>query len=461
MVSRPNETNKAKNPANMESTYPSAKPLEFENRISLLDSLRGMALLGILLMNIPFFANSYHLYYNLEILKEYSGPDYWCWWGVNGLFEGTMRGIFSMLFGAGSFLLLDRLEKKNIPGLSPADIFYRRLIWLLVFGLINAFVLLWPGDILYTYAITGLFLFPFRKLKPASLLLFGLLFMAFSTAQHTFKSHSAHVVREKGEKALALEKKGKKLEKAQKEDLEAWTAWQEEHSISHFRAEMVGENGYRKKGYADIFEKILGINVYIETKDFYNELFFDALSFFLIGMALFKWGFLTGSLSTGWYLCIVFIAYLIGLPLSYYQHHMAIMQQFDYSRFWEAFPVAPYQIRRILLALGHISLFILFFRWKVFPFVFNWLAKVGQMAFSNYLIQTIICNFLFNGYGFGLFGELHRYQLYQISGLIWIFQILFSNIWLRFFLFGPFEWLWRSLTYWELQPIVKIQSRDS
>jgi uncharacterized protein len=118
-----------------------------------------MALLGILLMNIPFFANSYHLYYNLEILKEYSGPDYWCWWGVNGLFEGTMRGIFSMLFGAGSFLLLDRLEKKNIPGLSPADIFYRRLIWLLVFGLINAFVLLWPGDILYTYAITGLFLF--------------------------------------------------------------------------------------------------------------------------------------------------------------------------------------------------------------------------------------------------------------------------------------------------------------
>ncbi len=136
---------------------------------------------------------------------------------------------------------------------------------------------------------------------------------------------------------------------------------------------------------------------------------------------------------------------------------MAIMQQFDYSRFWETFPVAPYQIRRILLALGHISLFILFFRWKVFHFVFNWLAKVGQMAFSNYLMQTIICNFLFNGYGLGLFGELHRYQLYQISGLIWIFQILFSNIWMRFFLFGPFEWLWRSLTYWKMQPLVKTQ----
>ncbi len=444
----------------MENQNQSVRPLAFESRISLLDALRGAALLGILLMNIPFFGKSYHLHFNLDILKEYSGPNYWCWWGVNGLFEGTMRGIFSMLFGAGSFLLLDRLEKKNTGSLTPADIYYRRLIWLLVFGLINAFILLWPGDILYAYAIAGLFLYPFRKLKPVHLLAFGFLFLGFSVAQNSFKAWSELEIREKGEAAIALEKKGGRLSPTQKEDLEAWNAYQSENSIDHWRSEIEKENKIRKKGYAANFEHLAGVNVYIETKDFYSEVFFDALSFFLIGMALFKWGFLSGALPSGHYLGIGFVCYLLGLPLSYYINHTAILLHFDHSKMTEILPVSPYQARRLLLATGHISTLIILYKSGLIAFIFNWLSRVGQMAFTNYLMQTIICGFIFHGYGLGLFGELQRYQLYQITALIWIFQIVFSNVWMHYFLFGPFEWVWRSLTYWQLQPFIKTNSID-
>jgi uncharacterized protein len=80
---------------------------------------------------------------------------------------------------------------------------------------------------------------------------------------------------------------------------------------------------------------------------------------------------------------------------------------------------------------------------------------VGRMAFTNYLMQTLICTTIFYGYGFGLFGKLERYQLYEVVMVIWVFQIIFSFIWLRFFSNGPFEWAWRSLTYWKIQPFLK------
>src|SRR5687767_11965078 len=115
-----------------------ASPL-LENRITIIDSLRGIALLGILMMNIPFFAMAFQYGFNINLRNEYSGPNYYTWLVINGVFEGTMRALFSLLFGAGTVLLLSRLEKKD-TGLSAADFYYRRLIWLLIFGLINAFI---------------------------------------------------------------------------------------------------------------------------------------------------------------------------------------------------------------------------------------------------------------------------------------------------------------------------------
>ena len=83
------------------------------------------------------------------------------------------------------------------------------------------------------------------------------------------------------------------------------------------------------------------------------------------------------------------------------------------------------------------------------------LVAVGRMALTNYLATTLICTTLFNGYGFGLFGSLHRYQLYFVVLAVWAAQLLISPLWFRFFLFGPAEWLWRTLTYWKAQPLCR------
>ena len=81
------------------------------------------------------------------------------------------------------------------------------------------------------------------------------------------------------------------------------------------------------------------------------------------------------------------------------------------------------------------------------------LANVGQMAFTNYLMQSIICTLFFYGYGLGYYNQLKYHQLYFVVAAVWIFQLIFSAIWLRYYRFGPFEWLWRSLTYWKKQPM--------
>ena len=107
------------------------------------------------------------------------------------------------------------------------------------------------------------------------------------------------------------------------------------------------------------------------------------------------------------------------------------------------------------MAMGHVSFILVLYKLRIAGFLLKLLSNVGQMAFTNYLMQTLICTMIFYGYGFGYFGSLQRYQLYEVVGAVWVFQIVFSGIWLQFFRFGPFEWAWRSLTYWKKQPFLK------
>lgn len=140
-----------------------AAPVSQGERIVLLDSLRGLALLGILLMNIPYMGLPEPSFDNPTLNYEMGTINEKVWWYVNWIPEGTMRAIFSMLFGAGIMLFVSRLEKRT-EGVWPAEYFIRRQLWLLVFGLVNAFILLWPGDILFQYSIIGVVAFVFRRL---------------------------------------------------------------------------------------------------------------------------------------------------------------------------------------------------------------------------------------------------------------------------------------------------------
>lgn len=154
-------------------------------------------------------------------------------------------------------------------------------------------------------------------------------------------------------------------------------------------------------------------------------------------------------------LLLFIIGFGIGLTLSYFRLQPLIKYNFNGYEIAKNTSFQFYELSRFFRSIGFFGLIMLLYRSGIFKWLFNFMRPVGQMAFTNYLMQSIICGIIFYGIGFAMFGQLQRYELYYVVGAVWIFQIIFSHIWLRYFRFGPFEWLWRSLTYWKEQPIKK------
>ena len=436
----------------MEQTINYVAPVAQKDRILLLDCIRGMALLGILIMNITAQGQAHQLYDSMDVRHALTGWNYCAWAIESFVFEGTMRGLFSILFGAGTLLLLNRLQKNN-TGLIPADIYYRRLLWLLVFGLINAYLLLWPGDILYPYALTGLLLFPFRNLSPNKLLILAFFAVAIPTYKDTAALYRRKEIITEGRAAEALMAKKQSLTEEQKTFLGKWSEFKKNGSKDSLPARLAEEEKkIVHKNYAQIFKYYAEANENIQSNGFYNG-FWDMLLFFLIGMALFKNGFITGEQPISIYIITALLGTGIGLYLNYIDLSALYRLGFDRVKFTEESKFGFYEIRRVFQTLGYLSILILLYKWIVGRKLMGIFAPVGQMAFTNYLTQSIITSIFF--YGLGYFATLERYQLYYVVFSIWIFQIIFSHIWLRYFRLGPLEWIWRSLTYWKKQPITK------
>jgi uncharacterized protein len=172
----------------------------------------------------------------------------------------------------------------------------------------------------------------------------------------------------------------------------------------------------------------------------------------LLGMALLKWGWLSGKRSPKFYRSLMALGLLIGLPVT------ALGIQKQIASGWEPaycfFLGSQYGYWGTLpLALAYVGLVMLFFQSKLWPNLRERLGAVGRMAFTNYLLQTLICTFLFYGRGFALFGQVERWGQAVIVLAIWILQLFLSPLWLRHFQFGPAEWLWRSLSYRKRQPM--------
>jgi uncharacterized protein len=433
-------------------------PVQKKDRLFVIDAIRGIALLGILLMNMPFFAAAHQQSFNLAVLNEFSGPNYWSWWIVNGLFEGTMRGLFSILFGAGCLLLIFRLERQQ-EGLMPADIYYRRLLWLLAFGLFNAYILLWPGDILYPYALCGMLIFPFRNLSVRQLLVVFTIIVAITIFRENKPLYDRKEMFAKGRAAEQLEKNKATLTDEQKKELEEWQGFTKKAAIESVRKEASKwTHDVQTGSYPKIYSLFKDFNIKFETTRFYLMGIWDILLFMFLGMILFKTGFFTGQLPLKWYVIPVIIGYGVGLGLNYIDLRYALTVKFDVIKYTDAWFFSFYELRRLFHTMGHLSLLLLMYRSGLFNWLFQAMAPVGQMAFTNYLMQSIICGTLFYGYGFGLYGKLERFQYYEVVALLWMFQIVFSHVWLRYFQFGPFEWIWRSLTYMQKQPLLKKES---
>jgi uncharacterized protein len=437
-----------------ETARAAAEPATSEERISAVDVLRGVAVLGILVINVEYFGLPHGD-------KSAAGTEwvgvYWPaglspralagWIAVRALFEGKMRAIFSMLFGAGAILLTSRLERRGLET-RAADIYYRRTLWLLVFGVLHAY-LLWEGDILYTYALGGLFLFPFRKLPGRTLLIVGAALLALSVPRAAWLSHHREELRAQAARAAADEAAD---DTPAPEDTDAADEWAEIMESFQPDAETLQRmlDDYHGS-YARLFARRAPSVMTVETSDFYGWGFFDGVGMMLIGMGLLRLGVLTGARSRRFYLAQAVIGFGLGLPLSAAATYELGAHRFDPVAV--AGITAVYDPARLGVALGHIAVLMLLVQSGKLKWLTQSLGNVGRMALTSYISATLVCTTLFNGYGLGLFGRLGRGGLYLVTLAIWCGQLVFSQVWSRAFLFGPLEWIWRSLTYWKLQPM--------
>jgi len=424
-------------------------PVRGGERYNSLDVVRGFALFGILLMNIIGFG---HGMGPQEFLFEGAaqGPNLWAWLVTNTYFEGTQRTLFSLLFGAGVIILTTRAEQSG-GGIGVADIYYRRNIWLIGFGMINSYILLWEGDILYYYGIAALFLFPLRNMRPGHLLIIGALSLAVLMAQYQYDAFEARGEYADYLAAQAVLDEGDELTEEQREAVETWEEkikdWN--YNEEEFRESIEEHTG----SYATVFMRHLPGLTDSHGNETYRYMFLDGFSIMVIGMALLKLGVLTLQRPARLYWMMMLIGYGIGLPLNAWE--TSYLMAHDYSMLGWLNSSFSYDIGRLANATGHLGLLLLFVRSGWLPRLQERVAGVGRMALTNYIMHSVICAFIFLGIGLGLYGYFERYQLYFIVAGICLFQLLISKPWLDRFRFGPLEWIWRSLTYMEKQPMLR------
>lgn len=438
------------------TTTPLAAPVAQQDRIVIIDSLRGIALLGILMMNIPYFGLPEPSFDNLTLNNEMGTINQKVWYAINWFLEGSQRAIFSMLFGAGIILFVTRLQKR-LDGLMPAEYFIRRQLWLLFFGLVNAFVLLWPGDILFQYAICGIIVFVFRRTPVKGLLIAAGVCLLLMTVRENYDLYKQKGVISKGEAIAKMDTTKVKLTEVQKEDLGAMTGMKERSDTAGLKKEMRKNLRQLRGSYAEVYNNLSNASTNAEFYYTYYGLW-DVLLFMFIGMAFFKNGILTGQASVKIYWALFIIGLGGGLLISYLRLQPLFQYKFSFFEMTKHKALDFYEISRTIRSLGIFGLIMLLYKSGLFKWLFALMRPVGQMAFTNYLMQSFMCNLFFLGIGFGMIGKLQRYEIYYVVGVVWVIEIIWSHVWLRFFRFGPLEWLWRSLTYWKIQPLKRKET---
>ena len=439
-----------------QSTTDITAPVSQQERIVILDSLRGFAILGILLMNMPSFAIPSPVTHDPSVLNEWGTIDFKTWFIIDWIPEGTQRAIFSMLFGAGILLFIGGKEKR-LDGMMPADYFFRRQLWLIVFSLFDVFVLLWWGDILLDYACLGMIMFAFRNLPPRRLLVGAAFCFIFMLARENRNLYLDKETIHRGELVAAIDTTKTKLSFVQKDQLAAMKDFKERNSVESKLKRMEKNIERTTTSYKILYE--YRTNRYLDELVTYLFLgIWDVLLFMFLGMAFFKMGILTGQAPVKTYLLMTIIGLGLGLTISYFRLQQRIDVKFDWYEYTKQVWFSSYELSRTFRSIGILGLIMLLYKSGLFKWLFALLRPVGQMAFTNYLMQSLMCGLFFYGIGFGMFGKLQRHEIYYVVAAVWALQIIYSNIWLHFFRFGPMEWAWRSLTYWKKQPFKKNNS---
>jgi len=399
-------------------------PVLERERILALDLLRGVAVLGILVMNIQAFAEIFAAYQNPTAYPHsLEGADYWVWLLSHLFADEKMMAIFCMLYGAGLVLLTSRISAR---GQRPWPIFLRRSFWLLIFGLMHAY-LLWSGDILVSYAICGVLVYPLRNLAPRRLLAIGLAVVAVGSVLAFAGGWSMQFWSAKQVADFMS-------------DVWQPTAQQTAAQIAGYRGGWLAQMPFRAQE-----------SWVTDTSGLVFFTLWRAGGLMLVGMALYKFGLLTGSLSVRFYRNLGIAGALFGLPLIAYGVHRNFEEQ------WRApyafFTGSQFNYWGSLgVSLGWICWLTIMAKRPGFRGAVNLLAAAGRMAFSNYILESLLCTWIFYGHGFGLFSRVSRVQEALVVAAVWIVVLVFSRLWMARFYFGPLEWVWRSLTYGEREP---------
>lgn len=420
-------------------------PTGDRDRIVTLDILRGIAILGILYLNIltmggnwPALAASGN---NPQVLGA-GAADQWAYRLVFALLEGTQRGLLEFLFGASVILLTLRATAKNGP-VEVADVYYRRALWLVAFGVVHGTLLLWPGEIWTLYGLTALFVFPFRRLSPRILATIGALGLMLVMAIATPKVLDKVALQDRVEKIQARPV-GAVTTKAEQADMKRWK------DLVEARANQVKEFPDVKNGMAGGYVETLKysvsywhqFNISTLTSPVAAEAFFTML----IGMALFKWGILQGGRSTRFYVALAILGYAVGIFVKW------AMLDFRFAHHFGPVSIGPavYDYGRMGTTFGHVGLICLVLKSGIGRRALAMFKAPGRMPMTAYVGQTLICCWLlFPGFGFGLWGRFGWADLMLIATAVNVVLIGFCNMWMLRYRMGPLEWVWRSLSYLE------------
>lgn len=391
-----------------------APPAPKADRHTSIDTLRGFAVLGILMMNIQGFAMVSQAYMMPNVHMDLTGANLDVWFYSHVFFAMKAMTTFSALFGAGIVLMLGEEQQARL------GVHYRRMIWLLVIGLIHAWIFWW-GDILVPYALMGMLVVFARRMSVTGLMIFGSVLIVIA--------------------GLLMSAMFAFLPMMPEADLQ---------QAFLPTPEMVTET---VELYRQGFLARLGYNMELTSQAEIAQITFFAprlAGAMLIGMALFKMGFLTLRWSSRRYAISAIVALGIGLPVTWYgaMHHVETGFALDQIWLGEtinyfASPIVAFGYASVIMFLCKIGIV----RLLLYPF-----TAAGRMAFTNYLTQTLTMTIIFVGPNFG---TVEREDQLKIVLLVWAAQLIISPLWLSVFRFGPLEWVWRSLTYWKFQPMRK------
>ncbi|MBS0478921.1 MAG: DUF418 domain-containing protein [Proteobacteria bacterium] len=401
-------------------------------RLRTLDAVRGLAVMGILLLNINGLAMPDYAEVDPSYYGGATGANWWTWAIAYAVGDGKMRGLFTMMFGASTVLIA---ERALASGQTPARVHFARMATLFLFGMVHAY-LIWAGDILVLYALTGAIAFLGWRAKPRLLLLIGIALLGFKAADGLTAWHHLDAGRVAAARGA--------------DDSQAVADWRAfERAAAPSPDEAATEVAAYRGSYGDALKARTQTAIFFQTV--INRIaFVDTLALMLIGMALFRWGFFSGAWSgrTYWFAAA-------SVPVLW-ACYVPLIDWLSTTRWSPLTMTATEAIQltllRPFLSLGYAALVILFVQSGHAAWLADRVAATGRMAFSNYLGASIVLTLFFNGYGLGWYGYFQRWHCLIVVAAMWALMLAWSKPWLDRFAYGPFEWLWRSAARGRFQP---------